>query len=120
VATDAACSRLRGTRKSKPQFGLDGPGHGAAFSAAIREPKMKDEEMRIKPNDRATWRRWFAWYPVLIDNVIVWFEIIERKRDPDIFDWVYSYRVIDRSNWREYLVARWVPGRGRLREDQRL
>jgi hypothetical protein len=81
---------------------------------------MKDEEMRIKPNDRATWRRWFAWYPVLIDNVIAWFEIIERKRDPDIFDWVYSYRVIDRSNWREYLVARWVPGRGRLREDQRL
>lgn len=48
--------------------------------------------MKIRPKDRASWRRWFAWHPVLIDNSTVWFEIIERKRDPDIFDWVYSYR----------------------------
>jgi hypothetical protein len=44
------------------------------------------------------WKRWFAWHPVIIDNVTVWFETIERKRDPDIFDWVYSYRTIKKKN----------------------
>ena len=54
--------------------------------------------MRLRPKDRKQWQRWFAWHPVIIDNVTVWLEIIERKRDPDIFDWVYAYRVIDRKN----------------------
>jgi hypothetical protein len=44
------------------------------------------------------WQRWFAWHPVIIDNVTVWFETIERKRDPDIFDWVYSYRIIKKDD----------------------
>ena len=43
-------------------------------------------------------RYWFAWHPVLVDNVTVWFETVERKRDPDIFDWVYSYRTIDKKD----------------------
>ena len=43
------------------------------------------------------WKRWFAWHPVIIDNVTIWLETIERKRDPDIFDWVYSYRLIARK-----------------------
>jgi hypothetical protein len=66
--------------------------------------------MRKRPKDRASWKRWFAWHPVLIDNVTVWLETIERRRDPDIFDWVYSYRTIDRSNHRRRLLGRlgWV------------
>jgi hypothetical protein len=72
--------------------------------------------MRIKPKDRTQWQRWFAWHPVIINNVTVWLEIVERKRDPDIFDWVYSYRVIDRSNRRRYFHLRWFPGRRRLRD----
>lgn len=75
--------------------------------------------MKIKPKDRSKWRKWFAWHPVIIDNVTVWLEIVERKRDPDIFDWVYSYRVIDRSNWRRYFRLRWIPGRRRLRNDRK-
>jgi hypothetical protein len=74
--------------------------------------------MRMKPKDRSKWQRWFAWHPILIDNVTVWLEIVERKRDPDIFDWVYSYRVIDRGRWGRYL--RWAPsGRQRLRDGLR-
>jgi hypothetical protein len=72
--------------------------------------------MRIRPKDRASWRRWFAWHPVLIDNVIVWLEIIERRRDPDIFDWVYSYRTIDRRNPGKRLDGRFAPVRRRLLE----
>jgi hypothetical protein len=72
--------------------------------------------MKIKPKDRTKWRRWFAWHPVIIDNVTVWLEIVERKRDPDIFDWVYSYRVIDRSGRRRYSHVRWIPGLRRLRD----
>lgn len=53
--------------------------------------------MRIKPHDRLEWHKWFAWHPVLIDNVTVWLETVERKRDPDIFDWVYSYRTIEKK-----------------------
>ncbi len=70
--------------------------------------------MRIKPKmKRLEWRRWFAWHPVIIDNVTVWFETIERKRDPDIFDWVYSYRLIDKkSDGRFRRLARTL---GRLR-----
>ena len=66
--------------------------------------------MRKRPKDRASWKRWFAWHPVLIDNVTVWLETIERRRDPDIFDWVYSYRTIDRSHQRRRLLGRlgWV------------
>jgi len=71
--------------------------------------------MKIKPKDRTKWKKWFAWHPVLIDNVTVWLEIIERRRDPDIFDWVYSYRVIDRSHRRKLLHFRWLDGRRRLR-----
>lgn len=59
--------------------------------------------MRIRPKDRATWRRWFAWHPVIIDNVTVWLEVVERRRHPDIFDWVYGYRTIDRGSWRKRL-----------------
>ena len=65
--------------------------------------------MRIKPKmKRLEWRRWFAWHPIIIDNVTVWFETVERKRDPDIFDWVYSYRLIDKK------------GEGRLRRLARI
>jgi len=53
--------------------------------------------MRKKPHKRLYWHKWFAWHPVLIDNVTVWLETIERKRDPDIFDWVYSYRTIEKN-----------------------
>jgi hypothetical protein len=56
--------------------------------------------MRIRPKDRASWQRWFAWHPVIIDNVTVWLEIVERRRHPDIFDWVYSYRTINRDGRR--------------------
>ena len=59
--------------------------------------------MRISPKDRATWRRWFAWHPVIIDNVTVWLETVERRRHPDIFDWVYSYRTIDRDGYTKRL-----------------
>jgi hypothetical protein len=71
--------------------------------------------MRIKPKmKRMEWRRWFAWHPVIIDNVTVWLETIERKRDPDIFDWVYSYRFIDKKNKRKRLRDWWTRGRRRL------
>jgi hypothetical protein len=66
--------------------------------------KPRDDEMRIKPKTkRMEWKRWFAWHPVIIDNVTIWFETIERKRDPDIFDWVYSYRLIEKKRDRKYL-----------------
>ena len=62
--------------------------------------------MRIRPKDRATWQRWFAWHPVIIDNITVWLEVVERRRHPDIFDWVYSYRNIDQDNRRKRSRAR--------------
>jgi hypothetical protein len=77
--------------------------------------------MRIKPKTkRMEWRRWFAWHPVIIDNVTIWFETIERKRDPDIFDWVYSYRLIEKKRDRKYLSllrslgGRWGSGDRKL------
>ena len=27
------------------------------------------------------WRKWFAWYPVRIENYIIWLEYVERKKD---------------------------------------
>ncbi len=63
--------------------------------------------MRFTPTKRKTWRRWFAWHPVLIDDTIIWLEIIERKRDPDIFDWVYSYRLIERPRKDRLVVRLW-------------
>jgi hypothetical protein len=66
--------------------------------------------MKIRPKNRTSWQRWFAWHPVIIDNVTVWLEVVERKRDPDIFDWVYSYRVIDRNRSRKYARLRWLLG----------
>ena len=62
--------------------------------------------MRVRPKDRTSWRRWFAWHPVIIDNVTVWLEIVERKRDPDIFDWVYSYRTIERTITEDSFASR--------------
>jgi hypothetical protein len=85
------------------------------FGALHLRTKWRDHDMRIRPKDRANWKRWFAWHPILIDNVIVWLEIVERKRDPDIFDWVYSYRTLDRNNRRRELRARHTPVRQRFR-----
>jgi hypothetical protein len=64
--------------------------------------------MRIRPTDRTKWRRWFAWHPVIVDNVTVWLEVVERRRHPDIFDWVYGYRVIDRNDRRKQARARYA------------
>ena len=76
--------------------------------------------MRIKPKmKRMEWKRWFAWHPVIIDNVTIWFETIERKRDPDIFDWVYSYRLIDKSDGRLRRMLRTL-GLSRASEDRKL
>lgn len=73
--------------------------------------------MRIRPRDRSTWQRWFAWHPVIVDNVTVWLETVERKRHPDIFDWVYGYRMLDKSDRRKrlraWLAAAWPRRRGR-------
>ena len=70
--------------------------------------------MRVRPKNRATWQRWFAWHPVIINNVTVWFEVVERRRYPDIFDWVYSYRIIDRDLRRRRLRAAHSPRRRKL------
>ena len=75
--------------------------------------------MKIRPKDRTRWQRWFAWHPVIIDNVTVCLEIVERKRDPDIFDWVYSYRVIDRRHFMKDTLARWRLGLRRLFDHRR-
>lgn len=75
--------------------------------------------MKIRPKDRTRWQRWFAWHPVIIDNVTVWLEVVERKRDPDIFDWVFSYRVIDRSHSRTYTPVKWLLGLRRLFANRR-
>lgn len=61
--------------------------------------------MRVRPKDRAKWERWFAWHPIIVDNVTVWFEVVERRRYPDIFDWVYSYKRIDRRNRGIFLLV---------------
>jgi hypothetical protein len=71
--------------------------------------------MKKTPKDRTIWRKWFAWHPIIIDNVTVWLEIVERKREPDIFDWVYSYRTIDKNVRRKQLRARHISVRRRLR-----
>jgi len=75
--------------------------------------------MRIRPKDRASWRRWFAWHPVIIDNVTVWLEVVERRRHPDIFDWVYSYRTIDRDSYRKRLRIGYNRLRRRLTDRRR-
>ena len=75
--------------------------------------------MRMRPKDRASWQRWFAWHPVIIDNVTVWLEIVERRRDPDIFDWVYSYRTIKMSNRSKRLRARRARVRSTLTDHSR-
>src|SRR5262249_305195 len=88
------------------------PGRGAVRRDSSREP-AKDHDVKIRPKDRTSWRRWFAWHPVIIDNVTVWLEIVERRRHPDIFDWVYTYLVIDRTGARR-APARWRLGLRRL------
>ena len=40
--------------------------------------------MRIKvvnniPIAKAEWYRWFAWYPILVSDSIVWFEYVDRR-----------------------------------------
>ena len=70
--------------------------------------------MRIRPKDRASWQRWFAWHPVIIDNITVWLEVVERRRHPDIFDWVYGYRTIDRQVRRKRLRIHYARLRQRL------
>lgn len=76
--------------------------------------------MRVNPKDRYSWRRWFAWHPVIVDNVTVWFEMIERRRHPDIWDWVYSYRTIDKNARRKARRAPPTPVQPNLRDSWRV
>ena len=36
--------------------------------------------MRWVMKDRAKWRPWFAWYPVVVMGIWVWLEWVERQR----------------------------------------
>lgn len=50
------------------------------------------------PKDRTLWYKWFAWFPVRInDNECIWLETVERKEIPKDYvtfdDWTrYEYR----------------------------
>jgi hypothetical protein len=44
---------------------------------------------------RRQWHRWFAWYPVLVDDVLVWLETVERRTDVSLattYKWEYRLR----------------------------
>jgi hypothetical protein len=38
--------------------------------------------MRRKIPDITQWRKWFAWYPVIIGNEWVWWEDVARRHQP--------------------------------------
>lgn len=43
--------------------------------------RYRGEEMRWDMRKRQVWHRWFAWYPVEVDNYIVWLQYAERRYD---------------------------------------
>lgn len=40
-----------------------------------------------------SWHRWFAWFPVPVDNYYVWLEYVYRKAQWDPYGWSYDYRI---------------------------
>jgi len=52
------------------------------------------------PRDTTLWHRWFAWFPVRInDEQLLWLEYVHRKEIPKTYatydDWTrYEYRTI--------------------------
>jgi L-asparagine transporter-like permease len=61
--------------------------------------------MRLKLNlsndfrNTTDWHRWFAWYPVLIGEEIVFFEYIQRKFEEKPYDaWTFSRYTAEYKN----------------------
>jgi len=48
--------------------------------------------LKIRTYD-GIWRRWFAWYPVVIDDEWVWLEYVERRE---------TWQPVGESAWRQY------------------
>lgn len=47
----------------------------------------------VKIEEMKKWHTWFAWYPVVIENKVVFLEYVERKGELNIADdIVFEYR----------------------------
>ena len=45
-----------------------------------------------RPSHIFTWHRWFAWYPVVVDDQWTWLETVEQRWDyNDYYSW-WKYR----------------------------
>lgn len=68
--------------------------------------RWKTETYDERKTRLATWRRWFAWRPVMIDNERVWFE------------WVYRRTLIYSSSMDDYYVTEYADAMSILRKEQ--
>jgi hypothetical protein len=57
------------------------------------EPWQKRRDQRISEQDEKyrEWQSWWAWHPIRIDNDILIFEKIYRKRRGRDYDWQYKH-----------------------------
>lgn len=59
---------------------------------------MKFNCPKKQPKDTTLWYKWFAWYPVRVnDNECIWLEVVERREIEKTYatydDWTrYDYR----------------------------
>jgi hypothetical protein len=49
--------------------------------------------MRVTLADQSNYTKWFAWHPVIIENQLVWGEVVWRKIRwiGDEYEWVYAF-----------------------------
>lgn len=50
--------------------------------------------MRWSYQDCGQWRKWFAWYPVVVFEQLVWLEVIERRFSETFCGERWLYRAI--------------------------
>ena len=51
--------------------------------------------MRWKVFNVWDWNRWFAWYPIVINDERVWLEYVERKLTFE--SWAWQFRLVNGS-----------------------
>jgi hypothetical protein len=55
--------------------------------------RFKRETYRQKQARIGRWHRWFAWFPVVVDEHWAWLEYVERQGDFDDYGILWDYRL---------------------------
>jgi hypothetical protein len=60
----------------------------------LKSELRKKEKLQRRIDRKTVWHKWFAWYPIVVGETLIWLETVEKKQNfyAGAFDSVGRYR----------------------------